>query len=107
MSLSNEQRTQLLNHLKDNLKVAYQKALDADARLDGLARENLAQFEAVLTKDAGFQVEAKRFKPYVEELAGDIAALEGAGEAAFLAGLQQATQKLKVLLETLARLKTL
>ncbi len=106
MSMNQAQRAQLLGHLKDSLKQAYQKALDADTRLDGLARENLAQFDAVLTKDAGFTVEAKRFKPYVEELAGDIAALENAGDQEFVSGLQKSTQKLQVLLQTLTRLKT-
>ncbi|WKE65016.1 prephenate dehydrogenase [Gallaecimonas kandeliae] len=103
--MNETQHPSLLQALRDSLKAAYQQALDADRKLDALASENLAQFETVLKPNNGFTVEATRFKPYVEELGQELIALEAS--QAFNTDLEKLTRKLGLLLQTLARFKTM
>ncbi|WP_406664498.1 hypothetical protein [Gallaecimonas sp. GXIMD1310] len=99
------QRQSLIDHLRASLKTAYQQALDADRQLDALASENLAQFDAVLKPGQGFDTEANRFKPYVEELAQQLLTLEKEDDIA--PALAEVTKQLQLLLHTLARFKRL
>ena len=103
--MNDSDRQKLMNHLRDSIKVAYQQALDADAQLDALANENLAQFESVLKPGSGFSSDSVRFQPYVEELGQDLLALANSDD--FTADLQKLALKLKLLLQTLARFKSL
>ncbi|WP_115717354.1 prephenate dehydrogenase [Gallaecimonas mangrovi] len=102
--MSTPQQQAVIGHLRDSIKTAYQQALDADTVLNGLASENLAQFESVLKPGSGFNTEAVRFKPYVEELGQDLIALEASAD--FNQAVQNLTRKLALLLQTLARFKT-
>ncbi|MFC0117506.1 prephenate dehydrogenase [Pseudoalteromonas xiamenensis] len=65
----------VIEHLNENLKVLYRQALDADQKLDELQRQGHGKFAALFQKDAGFNVESKRFKPYVLDVAADVSAL--------------------------------
>jgi hypothetical protein len=65
----------VIEHLNENLKVLYRQALDADQKLDELQRQGHGKFAALFQKEAGFKVESKRFKPYVMDVATDVAEL--------------------------------
>ncbi|CCQ11138.1 hypothetical protein PALB_20120 [Pseudoalteromonas luteoviolacea B = ATCC 29581] len=65
----------VIEHLNENLKQLYRQALDADQKLDELQRQGHGKFTALFQNDAGFRVEAKRFKPYVLDVAADVSAL--------------------------------
>ncbi len=65
----------VIEQLNANLKLIYRQALDADSQLDELQKQGHAKFTALFPKDAGFGIEAKRFKPYVLDLAADVEAL--------------------------------
>lgn len=65
----------LITTLNDNLKLAYRQAIDADKKLDELQKSGHGKFSALFTKDAGFDFEAKRFKPYVLDVASDVESL--------------------------------
>ena len=57
----------IIEQLNANLKIVYRQALDADKKLDELQQQGHGKFKALFGKDAGFDFEAKRFKPYVLE----------------------------------------
>ncbi|NQZ80793.1 MAG: hypothetical protein HRT52_07230 [Colwellia sp.] len=57
--------------LLDNISLILKKSLTADATLKNLREKKQAGFEAVFTKDAGFNSSANTFQPYVEEVADD------------------------------------
>jgi hypothetical protein len=65
----------VIEKLNENLKVVYRQALDADKKLDELQQQGHGKFKALFTEDAGFTFEAKRFKPYVLDVAADVEAL--------------------------------
>jgi len=58
--------------LIDNISIILKKSLSADATLADLREKKQAGFEAVFTKDAGFNCSANTFQPYVEEIADDL-----------------------------------
>ncbi|MEO2268671.1 prephenate dehydrogenase [Pseudoalteromonas sp. YIC-656] len=62
----------IIEKLNDNLKLAYRQALDADQKLDQLQKDGHGKFQALFNEDAGFSFEAKRFKPYVLDVAADV-----------------------------------
>ena len=65
----------VIEKLNENLKVVYRQALDADKKLDELQQQGHGKFTSLFTKEAGFTFEAKRFKPYVLDVAADVEAL--------------------------------
>jgi hypothetical protein len=65
----------VIEKLNENLKVVYRQALDADKKLDELQQQGHGKFTALFDKNAGFNFEAKRFKPYVLDTAADVEAL--------------------------------
>jgi hypothetical protein len=79
----------IIEQLNANLKIVYRQALDAD--------------KALFAEDAGFSFEAKRFKPYVLDVAADVESLssDGLDEEK----LKQAVIKLQNLLTLLATFK--
>jgi hypothetical protein len=79
----------IIEQLNANLKIVYRQALDADKTL--------------FAEDAGFSFEAKRFKPYVLDVAADVESLssDGLDEEK----LKQAVIKLQNLLTLLATFK--
>lgn len=60
--------------LIDNISIILKKSLTADATLSDLREQKKAGFNAVFTKDAGFESSANTFQPYVQEIADDLLA---------------------------------
>ncbi|GAB0112003.1 prephenate dehydrogenase [Pseudoalteromonas distincta] len=69
----------IIEQLNTNLKIVYRQALDADKKLDELQQQGLGKFKALFTADSGFSFEAKRFKPYVLDVAADVESLSSDG----------------------------
>ncbi len=65
----------VIEELNNNLKLVYRQALDADIQLDQLQKQGHGKFSALFTKESAFNFEAKRFKPYVLDVAADVEAL--------------------------------
>ncbi|MDF2177909.1 hypothetical protein P2G88_06560 [Aliiglaciecola sp. CAU 1673] len=96
----------ILEKLKENTQVIYRKALDADQTLGRLHQAGQGKFVQIFPQDAGFSVTSKRFQPYVEELAKDIAELESLNEQGpFETKLAVVVQKMEQLFSTLSRFK--
>ncbi|WP_426358873.1 hypothetical protein ACPUVO_01090 [Pseudocolwellia sp. HL-MZ19] len=57
--------------LLDNISLVLKKSLASDATLADLREKKQAGFEAVFTKEAGFDCTANTFQPYVEEVADE------------------------------------
>jgi len=57
--------------LLDNISLVLKKSLTSDATLADLREKQQAGFEAIFTKDAGFNCTANTFQPYVEEVADE------------------------------------
>ncbi|NOU53183.1 prephenate dehydrogenase [Pseudoalteromonas sp. JBTF-M23] len=94
----------IIEKLNENLKVVYRQSLDADKKLDELQRQGHGKFKALFTEDAGFNFEAKRFKPYVLDVAADVKALSEQ-ESVDEEKLKSAVLKLQNLLQLLATFK--
>ncbi|WP_105213426.1 prephenate dehydrogenase [Pseudoalteromonas sp. T1lg22] len=94
----------IIEKLNENLKLAYRQALDADQKLDQLQKDGHGKFQALFNEDAGFSFSAKRFKPYVLDVAADIEALSEAQELDE-ALLKKAVLKLQNLLALLSTFK--
>ena len=94
----------IIEKLNDNLKLAYRQALDADQKLDQLQKDGHGKFQALFNEEAGFSFAAKRFKPYVLDVAADIEALSEAQELDE-ALLKKAVLKLQNLLALLSTFK--
>ena len=65
----------IISELNNNLKVLYRQAIDADTKLDSLQQQGKGKFSTLFNADSGFDIEAKRFKPYVLEVASDVDSL--------------------------------
>jgi len=64
----------VIEQLNNNLKVLYRQGLDADKQLDALQKSGHGKFSALL-KDPAFTFDAKRFKPYILDIASDVETL--------------------------------
>ena len=62
--------------LQETIQTLHRKAVDADQILDNLQRDQKGKFAAVFADDSGFTTSAKRFGPYVQEIASDWQALK-------------------------------
>ncbi|MGO3299127.1 MAG: prephenate dehydrogenase, partial [Pseudoalteromonas sp.] len=69
----------IIEQLNANLKIVYRQALDADKKLDELHQQGHGKFKSLFPADAGFDFEAKRFKPYVLDVAADVESLNNKG----------------------------
>ncbi|MCJ8319242.1 MAG: hypothetical protein MJK12_06390 [Colwellia sp.] len=58
--------------LMGNISLILKKSLSADATLADLREKNVASFDNIFKKDAGFNCSANTFQPYVEEVADDL-----------------------------------
>ncbi|MEI5639635.1 MULTISPECIES: prephenate dehydrogenase [unclassified Pseudoalteromonas] len=94
----------VIEKLNDNLKIVYRQALDADKKLDELQQQGHGKFKALFTEEAGFSFEAKRFKPYVLDVAADVEGLSKA-EKIDEQQLTLVVKKLQSLLQLLATFK--
>ena len=66
----------LINSLEENLKELYRKAIDADAQIDALKAQGHGKFETIFKNDSPFEVDAKKFMPYLEETAEQILSIK-------------------------------
>lgn len=92
----------VLDKLTQNMQLIYRKAIDADAALASLHQSGKGKFSNVFADDAGFTVSSKRFQPYVEELAKEVAQLAEADEEDFKTALPVIVKKMELLLITLS-----
>ena len=93
----------IIEQLNANLKIVYRQALDADKKLDDLQQKGHGKFKGIFAKDAGFDFEAKRFKPYVLDVAADVESLSNDGMDE--EKLKKTVIKLQQLLQLLATFK--
>jgi hypothetical protein len=85
----------VIQSLKQNLKVIYRKAVDADNRLKKLQQSGLGKHGKIFVEEAGFTVESRLFLPYVQELSDDIEALEELAEEELQAALVPVVKKIE------------
>lgn len=91
--------------LNENLRVIYRKSVDADTALDALQGKGKGKFESIFVEGSGFTTRNKRFGPYVEELAGDVAPLADAEQEIINNALPIVVPKMELILSTLAQFK--
>ena len=89
--------------LQETLQTLYRKAVDADARLDQLQQQQKGKFAAIFAEDSGFTTRAKRFSPYVEEIAQDWQALKTLPEEEAKSALVPLVKKIELALATLGQ----
>lgn len=93
----------IIEQLNANLKIVYRQSLDADKKLDDLQQQGHGKFKSLFPADAGFDFEAKRFKPYVLDVAADVESLSS-GEFTEQK-LKSTVLKLQQILQLLATFK--
>ena len=62
----------VLDKLKDNLQLIYRKSIDADAALNQLQQQGKGKFATIFADNSPFTTRAKRFEPYVQEVAANM-----------------------------------
>ena len=87
--------------LQETLQTLYRKAVDADQILDQLQHQQQVKFAAVFADDSGFTTRAKRFGPYIEEIASDWQAMQGASDEDARAALLPLVKKIELALSTI------
>ena len=95
---------QVLAKITENMQIIYRKAIDADSALDELQRSGKAKFSVIFTEDSGFNSRSKRFGPYVDELAKDVASLQ-IDDDDIKDDIAIIVKKMELLLLTLGKLK--
>ena len=95
----------IIQALNENLKVIYRKAVDADASLKALRSSGKGKFNTIFGDNTEFTTRSKRFVPYVEEIAGEVAGLVDADEATLEKALPSLVKKIEMMLSTLEQLK--
>ena len=91
--------------LNDNLQLIYRKAIDADAAIDKLQAQGKGKFTTIFAQKSGFETRAKRFSPYVSELAAEIEALRTGDQAEMATKLPNIVKKIELMFTTLATFK--
>ena len=91
----------IIQSLSENVQVIYRKSIDADQIISRLQHDGKGKFSAIFAKDAGFTTSSRLFKPYVEELAKEVLALEQQGQVAVKAQLPSLVKKIELMLKTL------
>ena len=105
MPESNPNLQPLFDKLTENMQIIYRKAIDADQSLARLQQSGKGKFNHVFTDEAGFTVQSKRFMPYVEELATQVAQLHNASAEQVEAQLADIVRKMELMLITLGQFK--
>ena len=91
----------IIQSLSENVQVIYRKAIDVDQVISRLQHDGKGKFSAIFAKDAGFTTSSRLFKPYVEELANDVLALEQKDQVAVKEQLPSMVKKIELILKTL------
>lgn len=89
--------------LQDTIQTLYRKAVDADQALDRLQKDSQGKFAAIFAEDSPFTTQAKRFGPYVEEIALDWQALKDMTEEEAKATLPALVKKIEMALTTVSQ----
>lgn len=89
--------------LQDTIQTLYRKAVDADQALERLQQDQKGKFAAVFAADSPFTTSAKRFGPYVEEIALDWQAIKEMSDDEAKAALPPLIKKIELALVTLAQ----
>lgn len=85
--------------LIDNISIILKKSLAADATLAALREQKKAGFNAIFTKDAGFECSANTFQPYVEEIADELMLWQKEQKQQVLVKLVKKIEQLFLILE--------
>ncbi|MBT0585348.1 hypothetical protein [Alteromonas oceanisediminis] len=91
----------LFQQLTENLQLIYRKAIDADKAIDDLQRQGKGKFTTIFDADSGFTTRAKRFSPYMEELAVDIQDLKALPQDELPTALPPVVKKIELMFVTL------
>ncbi|NDV91508.1 hypothetical protein GTH32_09970 [Alteromonas sp. 345S023] len=89
--------------LQDTIQTLYRKAVDADQALDRLQQDQKGKFAAVFAADSPFSTSAKRFGPYVEEIAHEWQLLKDMSDEDAKAALPSLIKKIELALVTIAQ----
>ncbi|MBT1450318.1 hypothetical protein KJ365_05445 [Glaciecola sp. XM2] len=99
----------VVSALNENLQIAYRKAIDADQALNTLQSDGKGKFQTIFGDETVFTSRSKRFKEYVEEVAGDVALLQQQDATLSKQAQQEKltviVKKLQLLLTTLEQFK--
>lgn len=96
---------QIFQQLAQNMQLIYRKAIDADSALDALQKDGKGKFNTIFKDEHGFASNSKRFLPYVEEVALEIAKLSEGKEEDAKQALPSIVKKMELLLSTLGQFK--
>jgi len=89
--------------LQETIQTLYRKSVDADNALKLLQQDKKGKFAAVFAEDSGFITSAKRFGPYVEEIALDWQALKEMNDDDAKRALPALIKKIELALSTIAQ----
>ena len=96
----------IFSQLNTNLQLIYRKAIDADKAIDQLQAQGKGKFATIFGDHSGFEARAKRFSPYVKELALEIDGIKSLSEQELAEALPDIVKKIEMLSSTLANFKT-
>lgn len=91
----------IIQSLSENVQVIYRKSIDADLIISRLQHDGKGKFSAIFAKDAGFTTSSRLFKPYVEELAKEVLAMEQQDPVRVKEQLPSLVKKIELILKTL------
>ena len=91
----------ILQKLTENVQIIYRKSIDADAIISKLQSSGKGKFKTIFATDSGFTAQSNFFKPYVEELAHDVASLSELSEAQLKQSLPTVVKKIELLYTTM------
>ena len=91
----------ILQKLSENVQIIYRKSIDADAVISKLQSTGKGKFKTIFAADSGFSTQSNYFKPYVEELALDVANLAELGETELKQSLPTIVKKIEQLYTTM------
>lgn len=92
----------IIQKLSENVQLIYRKAIDADNAITKLQAAGKGKFLTIFSSDSGFKAQSKLFKPYVEELAHDVANLSELSDAELKLVLPEVVKKIEHMFTTLA-----
>ena len=91
----------ILQKLSENVQLIYRKSIDADEIINKLQSSGKGKFKSIFAADSGFSTQSNYFKPYVEELAQDVASLSELSEAQLKQSLPTIVKKIEQLYTTM------
>ncbi|GAC32502.1 hypothetical protein [Paraglaciecola polaris] len=91
----------IIEKLTEHAQLIYRKSIDADDIIAKLQSSGKGKFQAIFPEDSGFTATGRFFKPYVEELAQDIANLSQLDTEQQKQALPSVVKKIELLLTTL------